>query len=511
MTRRNAHAVIERYTDVYNRDDDELYVQDIPDRDAATWMESQIPFFECGDKLIEDIYYFRWWVFRKHIKTTPEGRIITEFLPNVPWSGPFNSINCAAGHHIAEAQWLKDGTDLVPEYLRFWMQGSGDEYSYSSWLVDAAYRYALIRGDQATVTGLLDDFLRFYHHVESTNMTRYGLFWSYDDRDAMEMSISGSGLRPTLNSYMYANASAISHIAHWASNETLRRDMEHEAASLRTRINEVLWDDATSFYKVIPQTNRDDRIASLSFRDIPLHRNVREAIGYIPWMFGIPSKERVKAWNALTGVTAFAGRVGITTAEKNHPGYMRPNPQHECLWNGPSWPFATTQVLDAMIVAARDGRQVTADMFQVQLRRYAASHFRQDPVKGRVHWLDENMDADTGEWRSRDILESWGWPDAKGGVERGKDYNHSAFCDLIIRGLCGVGVEPNGLIRIEPLIGASGPDYFRLDGVTVRGRTLNVRYDRDGSAFGGRSGLTVTDGEETWHSDAPEPVIVIAP
>jgi len=27
------------------------------------------------------------------------------------------------------------------------------------------------------------------------------------------------------------------------------------------------------------------------------------------------------------------------------------------------------------------------------------------------------------------------WDDSKGGVERGKDYNHSSFCNLIISGL----------------------------------------------------------------------------
>ena len=51
-----------------------------------------------------------------------------------------------------------------------------------------------------------------------------------------------------------------------------------------------------------------------------------------------------------------------------------------------------------------------------------------------------------GDWISRTILERWKkekndkgeeWPENKGGKERGKDYNHSTFCDLIINGLIG--------------------------------------------------------------------------
>src|SRR5690606_41087738 len=52
--------------------------------------------------------YFRWWTYRKHLKRTPEGYIITEFLPEVPWSGKYNTINCPAGHHFYEGRWLQD-------------------------------------------------------------------------------------------------------------------------------------------------------------------------------------------------------------------------------------------------------------------------------------------------------------------------------------------------------------------------------------------------------------------
>ena len=63
-----------------------LYVEEvvnaIPDRDAWEWMQSHIPFLDCCDTKIEEIYYFRWWIYRKHIKHTPDGYVVTEFLHN---------------------------------------------------------------------------------------------------------------------------------------------------------------------------------------------------------------------------------------------------------------------------------------------------------------------------------------------------------------------------------------------------------------------------------------------
>lgn len=52
----------------------------------------------------------------------------------------------------------------------------------------------------------------------------------------MEMSISGSGLRPTLNSYMCANAAAIARIAEWAGEKELRERFEKKAETLKSLI-----------------------------------------------------------------------------------------------------------------------------------------------------------------------------------------------------------------------------------------------------------------------------------
>ncbi len=88
------------YIETFNRNDDERFVNYIDDRTSWDWLKKNIPLFECSDKNLEEIYYFRWWTYRKHIKKTPDGFVITEFLPPVPWAGKYNTISCAAGHHL---------------------------------------------------------------------------------------------------------------------------------------------------------------------------------------------------------------------------------------------------------------------------------------------------------------------------------------------------------------------------------------------------------------------------
>ena len=100
-----------------------------------------VPLFECPDKDIEKVYYFRWWTFRKHIKQTPAGIIVTEFIEPVRHAGTHNSISCALGHHLAEGRWIRNQSYL-DEYTRYWFFGNDGQpdakfHNYSSWFAAA--------------------------------------------------------------------------------------------------------------------------------------------------------------------------------------------------------------------------------------------------------------------------------------------------------------------------------------------------------------------------------------
>ncbi|KAI7556142.1 hypothetical protein KC317_g12454, partial [Hortaea werneckii] len=76
----------------------------------APWYQDRIPYFECSDKKIQDVFYYRWKIFRAHQRDTGiRGYVSTEFLEDVSWQlEPWATLNDATGFHLGEGQWLRD-------------------------------------------------------------------------------------------------------------------------------------------------------------------------------------------------------------------------------------------------------------------------------------------------------------------------------------------------------------------------------------------------------------------
>ena len=87
-------------------------------------------------------------------------------------------------------------------------------------------------------------------------------------------------------------------------------------------------------------------------------------------------------------------------------------------------------------------------------------------------------------------MKDLGWQKELGGKERGKDYNHSTFVDLVISGLVGARTDKE-ILEVEPAI-PDGWDYFRLENLEYKGRLYTVTYDKDGSKYGCGKGIVIT-------------------
>ncbi len=486
-------AAARKHIEKFNRNDEEGFRQAVDNASAWEWLRERMPLFECPDPLIEETFYFRWWTYRKHLKETPDGTIITEFHAVLGHAGKHNSINCACGPHFYEGRWLAQKNRFLDDYARFWFRGGGSLRAYSAWLSDAIWQTCLVSGDFSLAVDLLPDMVENYRAWERGHLHSSGLFWSDDDRDGMEFSISGPGLRPTLNSYMAADATAIAAIGQMAGRPDVAEEFTAKGELLAKLINERLWDEQDQFYKTVPLESKDTPVATWDFRRMDPNRNVREQVGFIPWAFRLAVPGRGAAWAQLTDPQGLAAPFGPLTAERRHPRFMFEHSTHECLWNGPSWPFATSQTLMglATLLATEDQPVVTKADYLATLQTYARSHYRELPDGRIVSWVDENLDPFTGEWLSRRMLESWGWCTDKGGYERGKDYNHSTFCDLVISGLIGFRPGLTGGFEIRPLVPAKTWNYFCLDNLRFRGQRITIRYDADGTRYGQGRGLQV--------------------
>ena len=474
-------AVLADYAEAFSTAEPEGVVNDIPDAHAAEWMAANVPLLDCPDETIKKIYVYRWWTYRKHIKSTPAGRIVTEFILPVRHAASHNAISCALGHHLAEGRWLADQT-FLDEYVKFWFtaNGGGPEpkfHFYSSWLAAALADRAAVHGDWAFVEGMYHDLVADGTHWKDERLLtdgRYsGLYWQFDVRDGMEESITGSrkhrNARPTISTYMFANAKALAKIARRLKQTSAARVYEDEAARLKQLVQDKLWDADANFYKAVQNE------AGLS--------DAREAIGLVPWTFNLPDAGYESAWQHVIDPAGFWAPAGLTTAERRHPKF-RSHGVGRCEWDGPVWPFATSQTIDAMANVLRyyPPAAVTRQHLFDAIKVYAKSHH----ANGHCY-VGEYHDETTGEW-------------LKGDHPRSEFYNHSTFCDLVIHHLVGVRPSDDGMITIDPLLPAGTWPWFCLDGIPFHGRVLTVIWDADGSRFGRGAGLRVlADGSEIGH------------
>jgi len=482
-----------QYVDAFNKNDTEYYHNFISNKDSWAFLSQKIPLLDCPDQDIERTYYFRWWTYRKHIKKTPEGYVITEFLPDVPWSGKYNTISCPAALHFYEGRWLRDDTYLN-DYATFWFRKGGNPRLYSFWAADAIYNQYLVSGNPAGVRQLLPDLIQNYAAWEKEKLDANGLFWQVDDRDGMEVSVCGSGYRPTINSYLYGDAVAISKMAEQNGNLEVAAVYREKARQIKLNVEAQLWDEGSGFFKV------KSREANAGLCD------ARELQGYTPWYFNMPDAKYSTAWKYLIDSAYFKAPYGPTTVARNHPGFKLSYQGHECQWNGPSWPYATSITLTAMANLLNNYSQSVvnkADYYEL-LKTYAASQQLKKETGEALPWIDENHNPFTGDWISRTRLKTWengGWSKDKGGEERGKDYNHSTYCDLVITGLMGVRPEQGNWLTINPLIGVKQWTYFCLDKVNYHGKELTIFYDQTGKRyFRGKGFYILVNGKVVHHS-----------
>ena len=479
------------YIEDFNKNDNELYKGYFPNATAWDFLKDNMPLLDCPDEDIRTTYYFRWWTYRKHIKTTPAGFIVDEFLPDVGWAGKYNSINCAAGHHFYEGRWLR-APKYLDDYSAFWFRGGGEPRRYSFWAADSVWARYCVTGDKSPAMGLLPDLMANYEAWEKSNRDANGLYWQEDGKDGMEVSIGGSGYRATINSYQFGDALAIARLADLADKPGVARDYRGKAAAIKRLLQEKLWDADARFFKVLPRGENQ-----------PLAQ-VRELHGFTPWYFNLPDPQFAVAWKQVMDPQGFFAPFGPTTAEQRCPQFAVAYAGHECQWNGPCWPYSTAITLTGMANLLNGPPQdaiTVKDYFEL-LEIYAKSH-RLKLDSGRVvPWIDENLNPSNGDWISRTLLVQR----KQGPAERGKDYNHSTFCDLVISGLVGLRPRADNTVEVNPLVPLAW-DYFCLDQIPYHGLSLTILFDKSGSRYGKGKGLRVfADGKEIATAETPSRV-----
>lgn len=468
------------------------------------WYKANIPFLDVPDSQLEQVYYYRWRVYKEHLRYTDpsNGWISTEFLDCCGYAAPYQTIDAATGHQITEGRWVRDQS-YGDDYVKFWLTGPGAgpkpavdgvnadttdwAHEYSMWLASAAYGRAQVTGDLTEVQTLLPALEKQFHGWDKQYDAALGLYWSVPVWDAMEFSASsyassdpyhgGAGYRPTLNSYQYGDAIAISRIAYLAHDLHTALQYAATAASIKASMQKHLWDPAGKFYFAVAGDNNP------TLRKL----DTREEIGFIPWAFDAALPQDAAAWGQLFDPQGFAAPFGPTTAERRSPVFMK-DAGSCCRWDGPSWPFATAQTLTGMANLLNDypaQHVVGAPDFYAQLHTYAATQF-----KNGKPYVAEAHSPDTDQW----IYD---------GNDHSEDYFHSTYIDPVISGLLGIRPADGDILTVNPLTPAQWT-HFALENVPYHGHNLTVEYDRDGTTYHvGRGYHIYVDGRVVANAAVP--------
>ncbi|KAF5586119.1 coagulation factor 5 8 type domain-containing protein [Fusarium pseudoanthophilum] len=418
--------------------DRDLLLQGLEDQ---PWFEKNIPLLDIPDKQIQEVYYYRWQTYKEHLvyTGTKYGYMASEFLNPVSYGAPYGGIVAAVGHHISE-----------------------------------------VTGDKDFVVGQLANLVKQYRGWDNHYSSSLGLYWQVPVWDATEYTAAsyessdpyhgGAGFRPTINSYQYGDAIAIAKIAALGGESDLENEYRSRAESLRIAVQKHLWDDESKFYK---HKARDDNPSGSLL-------GTREIMGYLPWVFEMPCDEsQLSAFSQLKDPQGFLSDFGPTTAERRSKWFMY-EADNCCRWDGPSWPFATSQTLTAVEHVLHDypaQKYLTAKDYYEMLHRYVRTQYRNgQPYVAEAHHPDEDK---------------WMYD----GYDHSEDYNHSTFVDNVLAGLIGIRAQSGETVVVNPLT-PSEWDYFAVENVAYHGHSITVLWDRTGSVYDRGEGLKVyVDGQ----------------
>jgi hypothetical protein len=474
----------------------------------ALWYEGNIPFFEASDPLLTRIFYYRWQVFRAHQRDLGrQGYISTEFLDDVSWQRePYASLNDASAFHIAEGRWLRDRR-YTDDYVNFLYEGGGNDRHFSEGIAGAVWGRYLADGDAAAAIRHLDAMRHIYSLWDDHFDFDRRLYWIEPLLDATEYTISsidasggkdgfrgGDAFRPSINAYMFDNARAIGRIAALAGDEATAADYAARAADLKAHVETDLWSPALGHFVDRYQKSNDDVRAWSPIRG-------RELVGYLPWTVDMVTGDPrfTSAWSHLLSPAGLGGPKGLRTVEPSYQYFMRQyrydaaSGGRECQWNGPAWPFQTTQALTGLANLLEGPPQTVATRsdYVRLLRQYAM-----------LHMLDEHPDL------QEDYDPQTGQPIV--GLARSHHYFHSGFDDLIVTGLAGLRPRADDVLEVAPLIPADPEDpeylaWFALQDVPYHGHLVTILWDADGSRYGRGAGLTLlVDGAQVAHGAGPK-------
>jgi len=453
----------------------------------------QVPHFTSSSPVLDRLYAYRWYLMR-HTLARPglapldgslfyEGR--SHKMTKTPWAPvgwEFSKlIPLSTPMHLVEARWhhdphLIDGLfDVLARTQR--EDGQFDArtltkaiHPYANFMGWGTYQYVLARGfddntraalpllkaqvrGEATFLATGGDNLPIQQRHQLTGKEYQPSYWYFHDYpdDPFDQSTYTPLKRVDRAVYQYLNARGTAALCRLAGDPEAA-EFDALADAIAEDVLGKQWDEGTAFfYDLHHQT--DEKAM------------VRNIVGFYPWWAGITGPEHLPGMLAALGPQEFDTPNPFPSVspqcEVFQPGGSWKGQffkgRNGCMWDGPTWPYTNSVVLDAIGKVSRSNGHAQDALFSHFFWKYALLHFQQRD--GVTPYLVEHYDSMTGEPISDEV-----------------DYNHSYLIDLIIRHVAGLDIDAGGTIGADPL--DIGLEHFTLSNVKLGGRDVTVRYER---------------------------------
>lgn len=267
-------------------------------------------------------------------------------------------------------------------------------------------------------------------------------------------------VRPSVNGYAFANMQSLVSLNKLLANQKPKENRvekidyyENKANVLQEKVLNTLWNQEDNFFNNLTAGDNEYAVDDFEAR-------VRESVGYTPWYFNmIPVEQQEKyekAWDYFSSEKGFYNKMGMTTAERQHPYYN----EQAYAWNGRGWPFQNSVVYKAFANYLRNYKKnITANdraLLYDYIEKLTLMHHPEEP--------------NIGEWYLPTDGEKFGGE---------KDYFHSTYPDIIIEDLIGFKGSHKEEFTLEPLLPEDEWDYFYFGNLRYHDHEIDIIWKKD--------------------------------
>lgn len=429
--------------------------------DWSRFFESEVPQFSSSDPRLDELYAFRWFLLRFstaggdlgyfEYPVVMEGR--QAYQTYCCYSAPFMGFdlnwmrdpNVGFGH-IANMAFAAYDDGRFPWYTSprtNRVKVHHESASGLSLLPHTAWRHYLVHGRKDLLQQLYpsmkknmewwmsdrdsnkDGIHQIAHQYETgmDDLHRWGaqsMAWKYDAVDA--------------TSYAYINFRAVESMARVLGKGDEARAFATQAEKAARALNSVLYSaQSKSWRDRHPQTGELADVLAITT--------------FYPFFADAAGPEHLPVLTGhLLNTNQFWLPFPVPALAADQKDFD-PNG----FWQGPSWPAATTHVIEGFARAAKDLDRALLPKAAELFRRSAYNH-----LQPRADFY-ERYNPLTGK-----------------ALSKFRDYMHSWWIDLYIQHVAGLELMEDDSIQIDPL--PLGLTHFALRGVPFRGKTLEVTW-----------------------------------